>query len=338
MEKKVSWRTCIPLACWVILSILLWSDIHDATACSCVWRGPFLSVAPQAEGIIRARVLGYHGRARGIDLAMDVEVLEVLSGPIHSRRLRIWGDNGMLCRPGVDRFPPGSEWILALNGPGSKPAYEGHGLAVSVCGTYWLEVRKGAIHGNMDNARDREAGQSVPLGQFRERLAAALHRVPAGDIRREERFTGEVAFGKPYVHIFGPGFRFVLEPDPSGWTIRIHDPGGTDDLSRLTPPLHFVPNPRIIESRHFMDRQKLDEQDGQSPGMMREFIFSPAVGRTIDGPGASRAPTPEEIEEIGRFGRGQLRITESRLENGGSAETARLSWIRFEASLSWPSQ
>ena len=338
MKRVATQQARFPLVCWIILSVLLWIGCREGSACSCVWRGPFLSVASQCEGIIRARVLGYHGRARGIDLAMDVEVLEVLSGPIHDRRMRIWGDNGMLCRPGVGQFPPGSEWILALNGPGSKPAYEGHGLAISVCGTYWLEVKDGSVRGNIENERDRKAYRSMPLGQFRTRLAAALRSGSMDATRREERFAGEIAFGKSFDRKFGPGLRFTLEAEPAGWTIRVYNPQGTEDISRLTPPFHFVPNPRNVESWHFMDQRKLDEWDRQSPGMVRKFIFSPAVGRTIDGPGAIQAPTPEEIDKIRRYGRGELRVIDYRLENGESVKTARVAWMQFEVVLSWPAR
>jgi hypothetical protein len=318
--------------------LLLLSGLRDAAACSCVWRGPFLSVAPLAEGVVRARVLGYHGRERGIDLAMDVDVLEVLTGSYSVGPLRVWGDNGMLCRPEVSQFPPGSEWILALNGPGSKPAYGGHGIALSACGTYWLEVKDGRVLGNLDDGRDRKAYRSVPLAEFRTRLAAALRPRPADPARRQVRFTGEVAAGQSFNRPFGPGLRFALEAAPAGWTVRVLDPSGTEDLSRLTPPLHFVPNPRIVESWHFVDQRKLDERDLRPPGMARKFIFSPAVGRTIDGPGSRRAPTPGEIDEIGRWGLGEMRIVEFRLEDGNSIDRARVAWMRFEVRLDWPEE
>jgi hypothetical protein len=324
--------------CLMILPLLLSAVPRDAAACSCVWRGPFLSVAPLAEGIVRAKVLGYHGRERGIDLAMDVEVLEALAGPYLPGPLRVWGDNGMLCRPQVSQFPPGSEWILALNGPGSKPAYGGHGLALSVCGTYWLEVRDGRVLGNIDDQRDMKAYRSLPFTEFRTRLTSALRPGPADPARRTERFAGEVAAGQSFTRAFGPGLRFSLEADPAGWTIRIGDAQGADDLSRLTPPFHFVPNPRIIEGWHFVDQRRLDERDLSSPGMLRKFIFSPAVGRSVDGPGARRKPTPGEVEEIGRWGRGEMRIVEFRLENGDSIDKARVARMRFEVELSWPAR
>ena len=41
---------------------------------------------------------------------------------------------------------------------------------------------------------------------------------------------------------------------------------------------------------------------------VREFIFSPEVGRSIDGPGAGRSVSPEDVEAVGRYGRGSLTI------------------------------
>jgi hypothetical protein len=83
-----------------------------------------------------------------------------------------------------------------------------------------------------------------------------------------------------------------------------------ENLARLTPPLHFLPNPRYIEPWHLMPVPPActgpDPQ--QAPGPRREFIFSRAVGTTIAGPDARQAVTPEEVEQIRRDGHGVMEI------------------------------
>jgi len=137
-------------------------------ACSCLWAGPFLKVAPKCELVIRGRVSGYYGEERNIRLAMDVEVLEVLRGKTQENELRIWGDDGMLCRPYVTRFPVGTEWILGLNGPGSKPGCTPD-YAISICGQYWLQIKDGRVIGNIDNEKDQSSSQELSIDEFRRR-------------------------------------------------------------------------------------------------------------------------------------------------------------------------
>lgn len=48
-------------------------------------------------------------------------VLETLAGGLLDSGLIVQMGDGMHCRPMLGGFPPGSEWILALNGPGAKP-------------------------------------------------------------------------------------------------------------------------------------------------------------------------------------------------------------------------
>src|SRR5688572_19580500 len=111
----------------ILLVVVLLFPV-DASACSCTWSGPLLTVGPRTELIVRAKVLSYHASA------MDVEVIEMLKGVSNSRRIRIWGDNGAQCRPYVSRFPIGTEWILAVSPnlePESAPAGD---YAISVCG------------------------------------------------------------------------------------------------------------------------------------------------------------------------------------------------------------
>ncbi len=136
--------------------ILLWLiPLENAFSCSCNWIGPFLKVAPQSEPLVRGVVLGYHGEQRGLPLAMDIKVLEVYRGKTEESQIRIWGDNGWLCRPSVSQFPVGTEWIFALNGPGSKPGMS-PGYALSVCGQFWLKVVDGKVIGNLDNIQDHD--------------------------------------------------------------------------------------------------------------------------------------------------------------------------------------
>jgi hypothetical protein len=124
-----------------------------AKACSCMWGGPFLTVAPHAQIIVRVRIRDYHEHGRGpAPLAMDVAVLEQLKGPEVARDIRIWGDNGALCRPYVSQFPRGTEWILAIH----PPRHERPGAADYVipgCGAYWLQVHGDRVKGQIRTPR-----------------------------------------------------------------------------------------------------------------------------------------------------------------------------------------
>jgi len=166
--------------------------------------------------------------------------------------------------------------------------------------------------------------------------AISAHAEGKGARRIYAKIIGEVKIGETFEKAFGPGFYFRLEPDPYGWLITIGDERGSKDLSRLTPPFHFVPNPREIEGWHFRNADNSGpnepgEKNVNAPGLIREFIFSPEVGRTINYP-----PKPEEIEKIRRFGRGELRILDYKLGDLAPEKRARFEWMRFEVDLSWP--
>lgn len=214
-----------------------------ALACSCDWNGPFFKMAPLSALVVRGKVIGYHGEARGMKLAMDVEVLDVFTGQYNEPEIRIWGGDGMLCLPNVEEFPIGTEWILSLNGPGSKPGFDKGYAISSMCGTFSLRVDKGTVVGNIDNERDREAYQAWPLDEFRKRyryrlrVAAAEH-ASLRTAGHYAKFYGRVSSGECFRRPFGEDFCFHLQSTPYGWCITVTDERQTEDISRFTPPLH----------------------------------------------------------------------------------------------------
>ncbi|HET7854679.1 MAG TPA: hypothetical protein VFM04_09515 [Candidatus Methylomirabilis sp.] len=106
----------------------------SAFACSCMWAGPFSKVAPGKELIVLGEVMDHYKNS------MDVKVIEVLKGTEERKSIRIWGDNGALCRPYVSHFPVGTTWLLAVF-PMPEKTLGGREYAISVCGEFWLEVR-----------------------------------------------------------------------------------------------------------------------------------------------------------------------------------------------------
>ena len=318
---------------------LLPSGEGPATACSCGWNGPFLVMAPQSKIVVLAKVIGHHGEGRVGPLSMDLEVIELLCGEKPSSPLRVWGGDGLLCRPEVSQFPVGTEWVFALDGPGSKQAMTPD-HTISICGAFWLRVLDGNVQGAIDDPRDMNAFQTLPLAAFRKKLEAAL---AAGIPPRRARatFGGDVNGGESFERPFGPGLIFRLDPSPLGWTVIVREQGRDEDISRLTPPFHFVPNPREIEGWHFRNSDntgpnEAGDKNVNAPGEVRDFIFSPEVGRTIQGPGTVAGPSEKDVEAVGAFGQGRLRIVEQRLGNLEPGKQARFAWMRFEVELSWP--
>lgn len=321
-------KSCL-LSLFILLTICLDAPIQDkAFACSCEWKGAFLKVAHDAPIVVRAKILRHNkpGDSSSFDPSastpsMDVHVLEVLKGAMLDSGMRIQMGDGVHCRPNVETFPVGSEWILAINGAGAKP---GNGLAISHCGEYWLKVENNQVVGSIDGKQADV--KRMQYEDFRTRL-----RYPAF----KEQFKGRVKAGERYSHPFGRMFELVLEPMGQGWMLFVKEYGRDEDLTRLTPPLHFMPNPREIEGWHFLkdpttcpDRAYLAESGPDNP---REFIFSPKVGQTIQGPNATTAITVEEIDEVSKFGKGALDIKKYALTP--NAPCPGIEWMEFVVNV-----
>ncbi|MEW6261359.1 MAG: hypothetical protein AB1547_15800 [Thermodesulfobacteriota bacterium] len=291
----------------------------DAGACSCAWKGPFLVVAKDTPLIIHGRIIRHHPEPSP---TMSVFVLETLKGVLLDSGMVVQMGDGMQCRPAMEGFPPDSEWILALNGAGSKP---GDGLALSHCGEYWLRVEKGEVIGSIDGKQSQV--KRMPLDQLKRKI-----RYP----RFHTTFQGSVSQGKRFERPFGEMFVFVLEPMSAGWEIVIQEHGRDENLARLTPPFHFVPNPRYIEGWHLSKdpsacttREYLADAGPANP---REFIFSPEVGIRIDASQSNRAVEAKEIKEIQRFGRGALTIQEFKLQPAADGCPV-IEWMTFSVRL-----
>jgi hypothetical protein len=191
----------------------------------------------------------------------------------------------------------------------------------------------------VDDAEHPGAVQGLPLEELRGKLLAALTRGPEGPLQRTT-ILGEVEAGETFEAPFGPALLFRLEPIPLGWTIAVRETGRDEELARLTPPLHAVPGPLEIEGWHFRNADNTGpnepgEKNVNVPGEVREFCFSPEVGRSIQGPRAAAAPTPEEIERVRGFGEGELTVLDYRLTGREPGRQAGLASLRFQADLSW---
>ena len=155
-------RSVIALA--VTLVVLGTVAPRIGSACSCIWVGPLATVGPTRDVVLRGKVLSHDRNS------IHFEVVEVLFGDEDRAHVRIWGDNGILCRPYVERFPAGSDWVIAANrctpsyGLGgwrtkSEPDSLLTDYYVSVCGEHSVPVFEGYAVGWITSSRK---GGGVP--------------------------------------------------------------------------------------------------------------------------------------------------------------------------------
>jgi hypothetical protein len=166
----------------LFLAALLISVItaERSYGCVCGWEGPFLKVAPKSIAIVRVRVLSHRRYQGSLPIEMQVEVLEVMAGQSRTKRLRVAGDNGNLCRPYVTEFPVGTEWVLGLDKAAEIDA--GADYSINACGTYWLKVLGELVEGNVDDEKRMDARQRVPLEALRLNFAEKFESLPSTDI------------------------------------------------------------------------------------------------------------------------------------------------------------
>jgi hypothetical protein len=155
--------------------------------------------------------------------------------------------------------------------------------------------------------------------------------------RRAERLEGAVKRGEKFVGTTPAGWVVRLMPESTGWFLEVTTKGReTEDLARLTPPWHFVPNAREIDGWHFRNADNTGPNEGSvnAPQAIRDFIFSPDVGRGIEYNGSGT--TAQDVEQVRAFGRGWLFIKKYTLTEPRRGERAAFEAITFSACLTWP--
>lgn len=150
-------------------------------------------------------------------------------------------------------------------------------------------------------------------------------------------FCGLIKAGQRFEHPFGDRFIFALEPMQYGWEISVYEKGRKEDLAELTLPLHG-PNPTAIEGWHFRNDDNTgssNEHDAAIGDDIREFIFSPEVGKTINAPESTNNITEDDIDRIEAFGQGELKITHIKLSPPQLHGTASIEKMNFDCKLTW---
>ncbi len=161
-----------------VISVMVLSAILAvpslAMACTCHWGGPFAKVALGQDLVVYGEVLDYYKHS------MEVKVLEVFKGKEGRGTIRIWGDNGALCRPYVRSFPIGPRWVFAIS---SFPKDMGEDqplsfwdrffsrspkrdYAISICGDFWLAVQGERAVGRITAPQHSQILEWVPLGEI----------------------------------------------------------------------------------------------------------------------------------------------------------------------------
>ncbi len=145
----------------ILLGIVLLLPIHSYS-CGCELEAPFLKVAPATELVAVIKVKDYNTfeylQDEEVPVSMTVEILQVLKGIESRQEITVWGNNGLMCRPYLSIFEPGSTWVMAF---GEDPT-DGHDgalatdYALSQCGEYFLEVQMGIASGFIDRLQHQQ--------------------------------------------------------------------------------------------------------------------------------------------------------------------------------------
>jgi hypothetical protein len=150
-------------------------------------------------------------------------------------------------------------------------------------------------------------------------------------------FSGSIKAGRRFERPLGDRFIFALEPIKHGWGISVYEQGRKEDLAELTLPLHG-PNPTDIEGWHFRNEDNIgasNEHDAVMGNDIREFIFSPEVGKTINAPESTNDIAMDDIDRIVAFGQGELKITRLKLSPPQLHGTASIEKMNFDCKLTW---
>lgn len=141
-----------------LISKVIIASAQPPTACQCLWQGAFIDIVKQADFIISGTVQQQKGNSADIKVER-VFVDKEVGQKEFRQQIRAWGNDGKRCRPSIDPFIPGSQWLLALNkitdipedgfNPNTPNLSFGrqHDYYLSSCGVFWLRLQDDYVSG-----------------------------------------------------------------------------------------------------------------------------------------------------------------------------------------------
>jgi len=105
----------------IFISIFLFSIQSFACSCECNWGCSFSSISDGQNFVALVKVVEYtdfledsiEGYENKMPYSMTVEIITKYKGSESKKRIKIWRDNGMLCRPYIANFEVGKYYLIA---------------------------------------------------------------------------------------------------------------------------------------------------------------------------------------------------------------------------------
>lgn len=141
-----------PLILGLLLSL---ASLQGYAECDCLWRGSFSAVQAETDLVVSGAVIAGEGNS------IDLQVTRLLRGKKPPEAIRVWLKAADYCRPEVELFPVGTQWVMALhkiseivpggfnpNTPNISYGRPGD-YSLSSCGGYWLSQKDSRVSGNL---------------------------------------------------------------------------------------------------------------------------------------------------------------------------------------------
>jgi hypothetical protein len=129
-----------------IIGVTIWTC---GRTCDCDYIGNFVKTSKWSETIFIVKVTGYGdyitltGAAPSpvsVPLTASFEIIRTLKGNSDKKEIKVFGDNGVLCRPYIDTFKKDKYYVVGLYRCDGKEGNETvEDFYVTGCGEFWIE-------------------------------------------------------------------------------------------------------------------------------------------------------------------------------------------------------
>ena len=150
------------------LLILLLVSQNESRACRCIWNGPFLEVAKTCSVVALVKPIKFYYNPLNRVIAADYEIIEMLKGNSDIKSVKVWGDDGKLCRSYISAAA-GQVTVMALqksDGALSSYGEKPEDYNISICGEYSLGVQNDSVKGLITGVNFSSPNQTMELSKF----------------------------------------------------------------------------------------------------------------------------------------------------------------------------